>query len=119
MESTSLRVIDLSAERGRAAVPPAPAGRTARTLVQDGPLRVVLVVLGPGGELAEHQAPGPITIQPLAGRLRFRALGGDHDIGPGELLVAPAGVRHAVTSQEGTSFLLTVASARNAQQPGP
>ena len=103
-----VRVVDLTAARARAASGETPGGRTARTLAKEGPLRVVLVVLAAGGELAEHQAPGPITVQPLAGRLRFRALGHEREIGPGDLLIAAAGVRHAVTSAEGATFLLTV-----------
>ena len=83
-------------------------GRASRQLVRNGPLRVVLVTLAPGAELAEHLAPGPITIQSLAGRLVFRAGGAQHDIGPGQLLAAPEGVRHGVTSESGATFLLTM-----------
>jgi quercetin dioxygenase-like cupin family protein len=85
------------------------SGRNARTLVKDGPLRVTLVVLAPGGELAEHQADGPITVQPVAGRIRFTADGVTHELEPGEMLSAGAGVRHAVASTDGATFLLTVA----------
>jgi quercetin dioxygenase-like cupin family protein len=86
-------------------------GRAARTLLKEGPLRVTLVVLAPGGELAEHSAEGPITLQPLAGSLRFRAAGAAHDVGAGDMLSAGAGVRHAVSSEHGATFLLTVAIA--------
>ena len=83
-------------------------GRNARTLLKSGPLRVTLIVLAPGGAIAEHHAEGPITIQPLEGQLRFRAEGRDHDIGPDTLLSAGPGVRHEVTSEGGATFLLTV-----------
>jgi quercetin dioxygenase-like cupin family protein len=104
-------VLDLGKERERATEPALLSrnGRNARTLLKDGPLRVTLVALAPGGEIAEHQAEGPITVQPLTGRVRFSALGRDHDIGPGELLSAGAGVRHAVASADGAVFLLTLA----------
>lgn len=85
------------------------AGRLARTLVKNGPLRATLVTLAPGGDIPEHHAEGPITVQPLQGHLRFTALGTVHDIGPGQLLSLGAGVRHAVASTEGATFLLTVA----------
>jgi len=85
------------------------SGRNARTLLKDGPLRVTLVVLGRGGEIQEHQADGPITVQPLDGEVRFTVGDRFFDIGPGELLSAGAGVRHAVASKEGAAFLLTVA----------
>jgi quercetin dioxygenase-like cupin family protein len=85
------------------------SGRSARTLLKKGGLRVTLVVLAPGGALAEHVAPGPITVQPLTGRISFRAAGREHPIEPGQLLAVAAGVPHAVHSVDGGSFLLTLA----------
>lgn len=112
--SGDILVYDIGEERERAADPDLieRSGRNARTLLKDGPLRVTLVVLGPGGELAEHEAAGPITVQVIEGRVRFSAGGEDHELGPGQLLAAGPGVRHAVTSHDGGSFLLTVS------QPG-
>jgi len=84
-------------------------GRKARTLIDAGPLRVMMIALAPGGALPEHHAPGPITVQPIAGRIRFTALGRTHDLGPGTLLSLGAGVPHAVASEMGGTFLLTIA----------
>jgi quercetin dioxygenase-like cupin family protein len=84
------------------------SGRNARTLLKDGALRVTLVVLGPGGELAEHEAAGPITLQVVEGRIRFSAGDEQHELGPDQLLTAGPGIRHRVTSEEGAAFLLTV-----------
>jgi quercetin dioxygenase-like cupin family protein len=102
---------DLRSEAGAAADPGAleRSGRSARTLVKDGPLRVTLVVLQAGGRIAEHHAEGPITVQPLEGRIRFQVGDRTAEVGPGELLAVGAGVRHAVESAEGSAFLLTVA----------
>ena len=86
------------------------AGRTARTLVKEGPLRVTLVALGPGGALAEHRADGPISAHVLSGRVRFRAGEDEWLLEEGDLLSLPAGVPHAVDSEAGGVFLLTVAS---------
>jgi quercetin dioxygenase-like cupin family protein len=109
--SGDVLVFDLAVERERSADPAIMdrTGRSARTLLKDGPLRVTLVVLAAGAELAEHQAEGPITLQPLDGRIRFTALGRSHELGPGEMLAAGRGVRHSVASPDGASFLLTVA----------
>lgn len=85
------------------------SGRSARTLLRNGALRITLVTLAPGGELTEHHADGPITVQALAGRIRFTALGEAHDLAPGQILSAAPGVRHAVSSAEGGMFLLTLA----------
>ena len=109
--SGDVLVFDLASERQQSADRDIleRSGRNARTLIKDGALRVTLVVLAPGGELAEHHAEGPITIQPIDGRIRFMVQGATHEIGPGEMLSAGAGIRHTVSSEDGAAFLLTVA----------
>ena len=37
-------------------------GRTARTIVKEGPVRLVLMALSPGGDLPIHSTDGPVTI---------------------------------------------------------
>jgi len=103
--------LDLDQEALRTADPAGleRTGRKARTLIDTGPLRVMMIALAPGGALPEHHAPGPITVQPIAGRIRFTALGHAHDLGPGTLLSVGAGVPHAVLSEAGATFLLTIA----------
>lgn len=100
--------LDEEGERLGGAATGQPSGRQARTLLKDGPLRVTLVALAPGGTIAEHQADGPITVQPLVGRISFTAGDEVHDLGPGMLLYAGPGTRHAVASPGGAVFLLTV-----------
>jgi len=108
--SGDVLIHDLDEERGHAEDPAllARSGRNARTLLKEGPLRVTMIVLAPGGEMPEHHAEGPIIVQPIAGRIRFTALGQTHDVGPGTLLSAGPGVPHAVSSETGGTFLLTV-----------
>lgn len=109
--SGDVLVLDLEAERERAADPAIleRSGRNARTLIKAGPLRTTLIVLAPGGEIAEHHAEGPITVQPIRGSLRFTVDGRGHDVGVGQLLSAGPGIRHAVSSEEGCTFLLVMA----------
>lgn len=83
-------------------------GRSARTLVKEGPLRVTLVVVKAGGRIAPHHATGPISVQVLNGAIRFLAAGKEHALGVGDLLVVDAGVEHAVETESGGTFLLTV-----------
>ncbi len=90
------------------------SGRNARTLVKDGVLRVTLIVLAPGGDMAEHQAVGPITVHVLDGSLRFSAEGKEYDLEAGDLLAVGAGIRHAVASPDGATFLLTIGAAPGA-----
>lgn len=85
------------------------AGRAARTLIKDGPLRVTLVVMQPGAAIPEHSADGPITVQPVSGSIRFAVGDTVHAVGTGGLLSVGAGVRHSVACDEPAAFLLTVA----------
>lgn len=111
--SDDVMVFDLEHERDRIASPAAgePGGRGARTLLKSGPLRVTMVVLAPGATIAEHRAEGPITIQPLQGRIRFTAEAVVREVGPGQMLCAGPGIPHAVASAEGAVFLLTIVQA--------
>ena len=83
-------------------------GRSARTLVKEGPLRLTMVAIGPGGTLPAHSAAGPITIHVLEGEVTVRALERDHPLGPGDVLVLAPGTEHAAHSALGGVFLLTV-----------
>lgn len=83
-------------------------GRNARTLVKEEGLRVTVVAVAAGGEIPEHQADGPISVQVLDGSIRFTAQGDEHLLEAGTLLTLPAGVRHGVSSAGGGVFLLTV-----------
>ncbi len=108
--SGDVLVFDLNAEYETTADPAllGRSGRNARTLLKLGGLRATLVVLAPGGEIAEHQSEGPITVLPVRGTIRFTANGQDYDLRPGDLLSAASAVRHRVTSDEGGAFLLTL-----------
>ena len=113
--SGDVLVFDLTQERARIQDVDAFArsGRGARTLSRMGPLRVTLVALAPGGELSEHQAEGPVTVLPLEGHIRIRVGDTFQELAPGQLLSLGPGVRHAVASPAGASFLLTVATEKN------
>lgn len=83
-------------------------GRTARTLVKEGPLRLTLMALGRDGVLPEHRTDGPVSIQVLQGEVVFDALGASYPLVTGDVLVFAANVPHAARSQPGCVFLLTV-----------
>lgn len=84
-------------------------GRNAITLVKNSEIRVVLQAMQPGSSLAEHHAPGPITVQVLEGEIRFHTGGLTQRLRAGELLVLPAGVPHSVDAVQESAFLLTIA----------
>ena len=85
------------------------SGRTARTLVKEGPLRVTLIGLSTGGALARHRAEGPITVHVLRGSIRFAVADDAWALAAGDVLSLPGGVEHEVESLEGAEFLVTVA----------
>jgi quercetin dioxygenase-like cupin family protein len=83
-------------------------GRSARTLVKEGPLRLTLIQLAPGGSMAAHTAAGPVTMHVIEGEITFSALSRDYVVKAGDILVMAPGVEHAVRSAAGGVFLLTV-----------
>lgn len=85
------------------------SGRTARTLVKDGPLRVTLIALMPGHGLPDHRAEGPITVQVLSGQMRFRIGEEEWELAERDLISLEEGIHHSVASDEGCVFLLTLA----------
>jgi quercetin dioxygenase-like cupin family protein len=83
-------------------------GRTARTLVKEGALRLTLMGLASGGSLPEHATTGPVSIHVQHGDVTFTALNAEYPLTAGDVLVFAAGVRHAAHSRSGCVFLLTV-----------
>jgi quercetin dioxygenase-like cupin family protein len=61
-----------------------------------------------GKEIAEHKAPGEITVQCLEGKLAFTALGKTQEVMAGQLLYLAAGEPHSVKCIKDASFLLTI-----------
>lgn len=82
--------------------------RSARTLVKEGPLRLTIMALAPGGDLPAHISDDPVSIHVLHGDVRFFALDHDYALSTGDVLVFAAGVEHAARSRHGAVFLLTV-----------
>jgi quercetin dioxygenase-like cupin family protein len=92
-------------------------GRTARTLVKEGPLRLTLMALAKDGVLPEHRADGPVSIHVLQGDVVFTALGQEYPMKSGEVLVFAVGVPHAARSAGGCVFLLTVVHTEHDPTP--
>ena len=89
-------------------------GRSARTLVKEGPLRVTMIALAANGTLPAHSTVGPISIQLLEGDITFTAAGSVYPLEMRDLLVISANVEHSATSAKGGAFLLTVMHAAGA-----
>ncbi len=83
-------------------------GRSARTLVKEGPLRLTIMELAPGGNLPPHDTDGPVCIHVLKGEVTFHVLEREYLLRPGDLLVLAPGVTHSARTDGGVQFLLTV-----------
>ncbi len=94
-------------------------GRTARTLVKEGPLRLTMMAIGAGGNLPAHTTSGPVTIHVVDGELIFKALDREYPLATGDVLVLAPGVEHSATSVGGGKFLLTVFHAPSAGSREP
>ena len=92
-------------------------GRSARTLVKDGPLRLTLIALAANGGMPSHHTEGPVTIHLLEGDVVIEVDGSEYSLVPGEVLVLAASVQHAVRSTGGCLLLLTVVHLPSAGSP--
>lgn len=83
-------------------------GHTARTLVREPDLRIVLVVMQAGARIAEHRADKTTSVHALSGHIRLRLPDRTVDLPSGGLLVLENGLRHDVEAVEESAFLLTL-----------
>jgi quercetin dioxygenase-like cupin family protein len=87
----------------------------ARTLVRTDDLRVVLITIRTGGQLAEHVARTTATIQVISGRVRVQLprLARQREdrfeeLTPGRLLTMEGGLAHTVEALEDSVLLVTL-----------
>ena len=108
--ATSEATLDLAREiTALRAEPDWQGDHNAKTLVKRDDLRVVLIALNANGRMDRHQAPGPITIHALEGRLRVQVEQRKSELGPGQVLFVDAALPHDVEALEQSAFLLTIA----------
>jgi quercetin dioxygenase-like cupin family protein len=83
-------------------------GRGSRTILKSETLRILLNVMQAGSEIKPHQAPGPISVQVIEGRIRFSTDEESVELAKGQMLTLQPHVKHRVEALEEASFLLTV-----------
>ncbi len=83
-------------------------GRSARTLVKQGLLRITIIAIAPGGDMEARSTIGPVSMHVVEGEIVFAALGREYAARTGDILVMAPGVEHSVRSITGGVFLLTV-----------
>ncbi|HEX7840840.1 MAG TPA: hypothetical protein VF469_25355 [Kofleriaceae bacterium] len=89
-------------------------GHSARTLVREHDLRVVLIAIKAGSRVAAHTVDETVSVQTLTGRLRVqlprlaRQRGdGFVELPIGRLLVLEPGTEHGVEAIGDSAFLIT------------
>jgi quercetin dioxygenase-like cupin family protein len=85
------------------------SGRNARTLVKYPNLRIVLIGLRPGANIAEHHAAGPVSIHVISGHVLVRAAGQVFDLQKEQLLSIEAQLPHDVEALAESAVLVTIA----------
>ena len=91
------------------------ASSKTRTLIKTPHVEVIRIVLPAGKVIADHKAPGEITVQCLEGRMAFKTTGQTKQLQSGDLLYLSAEETHSVEASEDSSFLLTMVLPRPAE----
>jgi quercetin dioxygenase-like cupin family protein len=81
---------------------------TARTLVHEPDLRVVLIAMKAGGRIEEHHAKATASVHVLSGEIRVDLPDRVVNLSAGSFLLLERGLRHAVESGTESAFLLTL-----------
>ncbi len=84
------------------------AGRAAKTLAKELPLRLTLVALKKGVAMQPHQVDGALAVQVMRGRARINAAGADATLAAGGLVTIAPQQTHTVTALAATTLLITV-----------
>jgi len=82
--------------------------RNAITIFKSRNLRLVLVALHPGAEMARHESPGVLHIQVLEGQVRFVTDQQTVELNKNQMLVLHEHIPHSVVAETETVFLLSL-----------
>jgi quercetin dioxygenase-like cupin family protein len=82
-------------------------GRTGRTIVKEGPLRLTIIGVAAAGQIPAHSTEAHVTIQVLDGSVTFGAQGSEYSLQTGDVLIIAPGVEHEARSATGATLLLT------------
>jgi quercetin dioxygenase-like cupin family protein len=82
--------------------------RNAITIFKTEELRIVLIALQEGTEMARHTANGVISLQVLKGQMRFKTDQQSTELSENQMLVLHEQIPHSVLAIKETVFLLTI-----------
>jgi quercetin dioxygenase-like cupin family protein len=84
------------------------AGRNAKILVKYPDFRILLVALHRGTHVAEHRAPGAISVQTISGPVLIRAAGRVFDLPEGQMLTLEREIPHDLEALAESAVLVTI-----------
>lgn len=84
------------------------ASSKTHTLFKTDAMEAIRLVLPAGKQIAEHKAPGEITVHCLEGQVNFSARGTTHVLDGGEMLYLEAAEPHAVEALKDSTVLVTI-----------
>jgi quercetin dioxygenase-like cupin family protein len=84
--------------------------RNAITVFKSNGLRIVLIALHQGSEMARHIAEGIISVQLLKGRIQFITDQKTVELSEGQMLALHERIPHSVKALQESTFLLTLAT---------
>jgi quercetin dioxygenase-like cupin family protein len=87
---------------------PALAGAVSTSLIKTERLQLLHLVLPARHDQPEHHVDDECTIQCLEGDVDVRMPLGDRRLGPGQVLVLPAGQVHALSARAASAVLVTL-----------
>ena len=85
-----------------------PGQVVSKTLAQNSAVSVTLFAFSKGEEISTHDSTGDAFVHVLEGVGKFTVGGMGHIVHPGEVLVMPAKIPHAVYAVEDFKWILTV-----------
>ena len=88
------------------------------TLFKTEMMEAIRLVLPAGKHIAEHKAPGEITVLCLEGRVKFASQGEAKELVAGDLLYLTTADPHAVEAMEDSSLLVTILLKNSVSRTG-
>lgn len=85
--------------------------RNAITVFKTNGLRIVLIALHEGAEMAKHNANGHISVHVLQGKIKFTTDHKSIELNKGQLLALHERIHHSVLALKETIFLLTLTTS--------
>lgn len=83
-------------------------GRSSKTLVKEGPLRITLIALRKGAHISKHHVDGQISIHVLRGKVTMWTEVGTTELTGNDILMLGDAVDHAVGARSDCAFLVTM-----------